>query len=135
MLATVLPELKMFYHLEGMKFILQLSSFWTHASRYLMYDNQITHTSIPILLQALEEQFPYENGYRIHYDTFKFEAEELHIEVITRDQDQCVITLQPMTAKVRSTRLVCMYAFLHYSYGITIGHYISQCITDQSIRY
>ena len=53
-------------------------------------------------MQALTEQFPHENGYKICYDTFKFEAEELHIAVpFDSNETQCVIALEPTTAKAR----------------------------------
>ena len=51
----------------------------------------------------MEEQFPYEEGYRItDYKDFEFkENTELHVRVVpTCECDEVVVTLDPTSAKV-----------------------------------
>jgi hypothetical protein len=54
-------------------------------------------------VQAMEEQFPYEEGYRINnYKNFKFkENTEPQIRVVpTCECDKLIVTLDPTSAKV-----------------------------------
>ena len=64
-------------------------------------------------MQALEEQFPKEEGYNIsRYGDFRFQAgntEEQYIKVVPpHEHDQCVIALDPNTAEVAITRICCI---------------------------
>ena len=77
-------------------------------------------------MQALEEQFPHESGYRIcRYDTFKFDAEELDVIIAPCEPDRCVITLEPMTAKVRSNMHNIMHT-IHQLYFALLCYGFSQ---------
>ena len=61
------------------------------------------------MTQAVEEQFPPENGHEICYKTFKFETKEelcISADVDPCNSSNCVIALDPTSAKVRQ----CMYA-------------------------
>ena len=57
-----------------------------------------------LYLQALEEQFPEEDGYKItRYDAFTFNIEqpEVCITIVPCDEsDQYTIALEPLSAKV-----------------------------------
>ena len=67
---------------------------------------------IIMLLQALKEQFPVEEGFKItHFECFKFKGTELHIKVVPCcEQDHCVIALEPTVAKVISVPYACSNA-------------------------
>ena len=57
--------------------------------------------SIYTPMQALEEQFPHTEGYRMKYNTFKFESEnttELHIKIAPSEWYK--VALEPASAKV-----------------------------------
>ena len=67
----------------------------------IYYSNYARHF---LCLQALDEQFPREEGYRItRYDPFKFNTEEpteIYIEIDPHECDQYIIALEPIPAKV-----------------------------------
>ena len=63
-----------------------------------------------LILQALKEQFPVEDGYKIidHFKRFKFSSEkgtELQLKIQCCEQDHCVIALEPSAAKVIRNKL------------------------------
>ena len=68
-------------------------------------------------IQAIEEQFPYEEGYRINYKNFKFKKNKKpHVRVVpTYECDKLVVVLDPTSARVtqyHANSLLCIVFFI-----------------------
>ena len=78
-----------------------------------------------LFIQAMEEQFPHDEGYRItDYKSFKFKENNVRV-IPTYECDKLIVTLNPISAEVTQCHALIEFVIMH-----SVFHDL-----DQSKRY